>query len=345
VIRKTFSRKVNILHKDISANYGNAYDYIRDEMAENIAERMAFLSKKFPNILEIGAGKGHLMPKLLDAHAEFAQFTQNSGDQAVPLGIQNFYLTDGSEKLLHSRQDKKCKHILQEINFLDPFNVERIHMDDEDYEQYDKHFQDQSLDMVISSSYLHWINDHNTLFRTILRKLKPDGAFFGALIGGDTLFELRSAFVLAEQEREGGVSPHTSPFAGIRETGNQLSRAGFSLPTVDNDTITVYYPDAFTAMRHLQYMGDNNALMHRRPQISRETLLAAAAIYDELYYDEKHGGVPATFEIIYFVGWSPDPSQPKAKKRGSATVHMKDLAKTLNTELHVATEDDHDEKK
>jgi NADH dehydrogenase [ubiquinone] 1 alpha subcomplex assembly factor 5 len=194
--------------------------------------------------------------------------------------------------------------------------------------------------MVISSSYLHWINDHNTLFTTILKKLKPDGAFFGALIGGDTLFELRSCFVLAEQEREGGVSPHTSPFAGIRETGNQLSRAGFSLPTVDSDVITVYYPDALTAMRHLQYMGDNNALLHRRGQISRETLFAAAAIYDELYYNEEHQGVPVTFEIIYFVGWSPDPSQPKAKRRGSATVHMKDLAKNLQTELHVATEDD-----
>ena len=44
--------------------------------------------------------------------------------------------------------------------------------------------------------------------------LKPDGVFVGALFGGDTLFELRTALQLAEVEREGGISPHISPMAG-----------------------------------------------------------------------------------------------------------------------------------
>jgi NADH dehydrogenase [ubiquinone] 1 alpha subcomplex assembly factor 5 len=34
-----------------------------------------------------------------------------------------------------------------------------------------------------------------------------------AMIGGDSLFELRCSFQLAEQERKGGLSPHVSPFA------------------------------------------------------------------------------------------------------------------------------------
>ena len=48
----------------------------------------------------------------------------------------------------------------------------------------------------------------------IKEALRPDGVFIGAIFGGDTLFELRTALQLAEVEREGGISPHISPMAG-----------------------------------------------------------------------------------------------------------------------------------
>lgn len=48
----------------------------------------------------------------------------------------------------------------------------------------------------------------------IKEALKPDGVFIGALLGGETLFELRTSLQLAEVEREGGISPHVSPMAG-----------------------------------------------------------------------------------------------------------------------------------
>jgi NADH dehydrogenase [ubiquinone] 1 alpha subcomplex assembly factor 5 len=48
----------------------------------------------------------------------------------------------------------------------------------------------------------------------IKEALKPDGVFIGAILGGDTLFELRTSLQLAEVEREGGISPHVSPMAG-----------------------------------------------------------------------------------------------------------------------------------
>jgi hypothetical protein len=41
----------------------------------------------------------------------------------------------------------------------------------------------------------------------------------------------RNSFTLAEQEIEGGVSPHTSPLAGVADMGNLLSRAQFNLTT------------------------------------------------------------------------------------------------------------------
>lgn len=62
--------------------------------------------------------------------------------------------------------------------------------------------------------------------------------------------------------------------------------------------------------------------------LSRETLVAAAAIYKELYgktRDDDTPYVPATFQIIYMLGWKPDPSQPKPLERGTGEVSLKDL--------------------
>lgn len=49
------------------------------------------------------------------------------------------------------------------------------------------------------------------------RALKPDGLLLAAMLGGETLQELRIACSLAEQEREGGVSSRVSPLAQVRD--------------------------------------------------------------------------------------------------------------------------------
>ena len=38
---------------------------------------------------------------------------------------------------------------------------------------------------------------------------------------------------------QGGISPHVSPAAHVADCGGLLQAAGFALPTVDVDTITV----------------------------------------------------------------------------------------------------------
>jgi NADH dehydrogenase [ubiquinone] 1 alpha subcomplex assembly factor 5 len=143
------------------------------------------------------------------------------------------------------------------------------------------------------------------------RVLKPDGLFLGCLLGGDTLYELRTSLQLAQVEREGGISPHISPMTNVRDVGALLSRAGFNLTTVDVDEVCVSYPSMFELLEDLQGMGENNALIHRKSMIHRDTLLAASAIYKEVYGNKEEGSIPATFQVIYMIGWKPDPSQPK----------------------------------
>lgn len=185
-------------------------------------------------------------------------------------------------------------------------------------------FEENSLDCVVCCGSLHWTNDLPGALIQIQKALKPDGLFLGAICGGDTLFELRTSLQLAEQEREGGISPRISPMADSRDMVSLLSRAGFNIPTVDTDEMQVNYPSIFELMTDLQDMGESNAVIHRRAILKRDTLLAASAIYPRLH-NQDPGHVPATYHIIYMVGWKPDESQRKPLKRGQATKSMKEV--------------------
>ena len=91
-------------------------------------------------------------------------------------------------------------------------------------------FADRSLDLVVSALSLQFVNDLPGTLIQIRRALKPDGLMLAALIGGDSLTELREVFAAAETEIEGGVSPRVAPFADVRQLGALLQRAGFARP-------------------------------------------------------------------------------------------------------------------
>eukprot|EP01103_Thecamoeba_quadrilineata_P009740 TRINITY_DN1962_c0_g1_i2.p1 TRINITY_DN1962_c0_g1~~TRINITY_DN1962_c0_g1_i2.p1 ORF type:complete len:185 (+),score=43.56 TRINITY_DN1962_c0_g1_i2:565-1119(+) len=178
--------------------------------------------------------------------------------------------------------------------------------------------------MVISNLNLHWVNDLPQTISKIRTVLKDDGVFLATMFGENTLDQLRSSFMIAEQEREGGISNHVSPFIGFTDAGNIITQAQLTLPTIDSEVINIRYKNAFVLMHELKAMAENNALLNRRPTVARSTLLATAAIYQTLFEDDE-GAVPASFHIVYMIGWTPDPSQPKPKPRGSAEKSLKDI--------------------
>ncbi len=189
-------------------------------------------------------------------------------------------------------------------------------------------FADGRLDLAVSALSLHHVNDLPGTLIQIRRALKPDGLFLAALLGGDTLTELRQAFTQAEAETEGGVSPHVSPFADLRDLGALLQRAGFALPVTDADRLTVRYPDVFALMRDLRRMGATNALVERKRKLTRRmTILRMAEIYNERFSDSD-GRLRATFDIVWLSGWAPHESQQKPLKPGSAKMRLADALKT-----------------
>ena len=122
----------------------------------------------------------------------------------------------------------------------------------------------ESIDLAVSALALQFVNDLPGVLAQIRRALKPDGLLLAALVGGDTLTELRQAFAAAETELEGGVSPRVAPFADLRDVGALLQRAGFALPVTDLDRVVVRYDSAFALMADLRRMGATNILNERR---------------------------------------------------------------------------------
>ena len=189
-------------------------------------------------------------------------------------------------------------------------------------------FADGVIDLAASVLTLQFVNDLPGTLIQVRRALKPDGLFLAALVGGESLTELRSAFAAAESEIEGGVSPHVAPFADVREIGNLLQRAGFALPVVDIDRLVVRYDSAFALMHDLRAMGATNALRERRRKpLRRRTLVRMAEIYAGRYADAD-GRVRATFEIIWLSAWAPHESQQKPLKPGSAAQRLADALRT-----------------
>ena len=190
-------------------------------------------------------------------------------------------------------------------------------------------FAERSLDLVVSALALQFVNDLPGALIQIRRALKPDGLLLAALIGGDSLTELRSAFAAAESEVEGGISPRVAPFADIRELGGLLQRAGFALPVVDSERVAVRYDSALALMRDLRRMGATNILHERlRTPLKRSTLERVMAIYADRFADAD-GRVRATFEIIWLSGWVPHGSQQKPLKPGSAAQRLADALGTI----------------
>lgn len=185
-------------------------------------------------------------------------------------------------------------------------------------------FRSECFDLAVSLLSLQTANDLPGALAQIRHVLKPDGLFLGALLGGQTLQELRRAMAQAEAELNGGASPRVAPFADLRDLGQLLQRAGLALPVTDIDRIVVRYDSLFGLMRDLRDLGLTNALAdrNRRPP-SRRLFVRAAEIYAAQYADAD-GRVRATFDIIWLSGWAPHESQQKPLRPGSARARLAD---------------------
>jgi len=281
---QVFDRRAVRRHRERAASIGTA-EFLHDEAAALLAERLGDVTRQFSRALILGGRSGTLQQAL-----------------AARGGLDLLVESDDAARFLAA--PRASARLSAEAEAL-PFVA-------------------GSFDLVLSPLVLHWTNDLPGALLQLRDALKPDGLLLAAALGGETLHELRRAFFEAELAEEGGVSPRVSPMADARDLAGLLQRAGFALPVVDSDRITVTYRDAFALMAELRAMGETNALGDRRRSFSRRaTMMRMAAIYHDRF-GGADGRISATFEIVTLTAWAPHASQPQPLKPGSATTRLAD---------------------
>jgi SAM-dependent methyltransferase len=264
---------------------GTLPDFLLRRAAEDMAERLAGVEREFPRVLNLGAHDGLLAGHLKQAHPA-ARMIVNMESSAPLLARCEPPKVQGDEELLP--------------------------------------FREGAFDLIASALSLQFVNDLPGALTQIRRALKPDGLFLAAMLGGTTLFELRQSLLEAETELEGGASPRVAPMADLRDLGGLLQRAGFALPVVDSDLVTVTYASPLALMLELRAMGAGNVLTERRRRILRRATLARAVEIYQQRFAAGPGRVAATFEIIHLAGWAPHESQQKPLRPGSAQARLAD---------------------
>ena len=66
---------------------------------------------------------------------------------------------------------------------------------------------------------LQVVNDVPGFLSRVRAHLRPDGLFIAVAIGGDSLTELRQAFLVADSEITGGAFARVAPFIPLADAG------------------------------------------------------------------------------------------------------------------------------
>ena len=181
---------------------------------------------------------------------------------------------------------------------------------------------ERNYDLIVSLFDLDVVDDVPGFLARARAHLRGDGLFIAAAIGGESLTELREAFLIADAETGGGAYLRVAPFIPLSEAAGLLQRAGLALPVSDVETHTVRYDDALALMRELKALGASNPLADRPQKFATLRLLGAAnEAYAGLARDPD-GRVRATLELIWMSGWAPHESQQKPLKPGSAEISL-----------------------
>jgi hypothetical protein len=181
------------------------------------------------------------------------------------------------------------------------------------------------FNLIVSLLHLQAVNDVPGYLARLRARLAPDGLLLIAALGGETLTELREAFLSADALVFGGASARVAPMIQVRDAGALLQRAGLALPVADVETHIVRYSSPFALMSEIKALGAANPLLDRPRRLATPALLAAAANAYAVRDGDPDGRVRATLEIIWLSGWAPHESQQKPLKPGSATTRLGDV--------------------
>lgn len=277
VLTIIFDRGKLLRNRNRAALNFHENNFLYQEIAERITEKLLDLKRDFSCILEVGARNGSL------------------GDSIASLKNCELLVQSDIALQMVKLQATKNKIVMDEENLC---------------------FRDASFDLIISNMNLHFVNDvlgHLTALRGLL---KPDGVMIASFFGGETLQDLRIALYEAEIRNSGGAAARLIPFIDIKSAGMLLQKAGFRHPVADSENISVEYSNVYKLLRDLKNMGEGNILKERADRaLNKKMLRDLEMIYrqtskkaDREQIDSRENNalesVEAKFEIITISGWA-----------------------------------------
>ncbi|MEX3784794.1 methyltransferase domain-containing protein [Paraburkholderia sp. BR14374] len=180
-----------------------------------------------------------------------------------------------------------------------------------------------AFEFIWSNLALHWHSRPDLVFPEWQRVLKVNGLLMFSTLGPDTLKELRGAY--AEIEAAHGVASrkHVIDFVDMHDLGDMLVEAGFEIPVMDQETLTITYksPESLLAdvRRWGAYPFERDAHDGALARRLHKALLAALEVRRR-----ADGTIALTFEVIYGHAWK---AVPRTTAEGHGIVRLEDIGR------------------
>jgi ubiquinone/menaquinone biosynthesis C-methylase UbiE len=247
-----FSISRLISHRNRSIKHFPKYDYLFDYAANSIIERLLLHKNSFKKIIEIGSRSNSLTQKL----------EENFLDSQITI-------CDSSNQILNLANQQHKKYLIEN---------ESILLDQSEY------------DLIVSSLYLHWINNLPLFLTNIHHLLKEKGLAILAFVGGDSLSNLRKFFIENELLFNNNITPHISPFIRQESLLKLCQDINMQNIIIDTEIIEIEYRTCFDLMKELSLMGESNCLISSENYTINKKLLHESKMLKN--FTDK-------FEIIY----------------------------------------------
>jgi NADH dehydrogenase [ubiquinone] 1 alpha subcomplex assembly factor 5 len=194
----------------------------------------------------------------------------------------------------------RLRTIVKELDIVDPGKVFAHAADGKHAEEDRFDFGEDRYDLCIAIGTLDSVNDLPLALRLIGRALRSDAPFMGAIAGGNSLATLRASLIDAGRAT-GRIIGRTHPRIDPSSLGQLLAAAGFNMPVVDIDRVTLRYEKLDDLVADLRSMGTTSVLAERAPTFTR----SEAALLHATFAQAGEGGRTAeVVEILHFLGWS-----------------------------------------
>lgn len=165
----------------------------------------------------------------------------------------------------------------------------------------DRHdFGEDRYDLCVAVGTLDSVNDLPLALRLLHRSLRHDAPLIGAMAGGNSLPSLRASLIEGGR-KIGRIVARSHPRIDPSSLSRLLSSAGFSMPVVDVDRVTLRYSTMDALIQDLRAMGVTSSLAERSPPLTKSEYFAARQSFAAMADGKK---TEETVEILHFIGWA-----------------------------------------